>query len=243
MLKYIYLGDKMSEFSSSNDLSFYLIKKWLRYVDSGSEGKFYISDIDGMGYKIFSKEEFLRPLYKPSNIIMDEEVNIESFMFPESLLIVDGELHGYVTRVVEKNLFSNWMKEFFTSDGVNFHKFKLAYQNFKLDVALLTSKKIKICDLANNLLFDGEKFYAVDTCSYSYSDEEDLLAVNFKSLEDAMDVIFTILSISSDRKVLTREKTGLSIVDHIDYISITLSQYNFLKNKQKILGKLNQIKK
>ena len=166
---------------------------------------------------------------------MNDEVNIDSFIFPDSLLTINGALYGYVSEVVRDNLFGSWMETFFIKDGIDYEKLKSAYQKFKDDVFLLTEKKIKIYDLTNNLLFDGEKMYAIDTCSYRYSKESDLLIHNMQALEDAMDVLFVLLSVYSERIVLDREKTGLSILQHIDYIEKTLKKCVFPQNKQKAL--------
>ena len=217
----------MINVSSRSYLNYFLHSKWLKYVESGSEGMFYYSQIDKAGYKMFfsNEGEYVRPDYDAHEIIKNEEVNIDSFIFPETLLIVNGNLYGYITKYIENNLFDLNMLNFFQEGVIDYKALKEAYKAFKKDVIKLSEKKIEIFDLPNNLLFDGSKMYAIDTCSYHYSDSKDLTKKNLEALETAMDVIFEVISIMSSNYIESRDKLGMTVLQYIDYLEKRIRKY------------------
>ena len=227
----------MIKFSSRAYLNYFLHTKWLKYVEFGSEGIFYYSQIDKAGYKLFfsNEGEYIRPEYEPEEIIKNDEVNIDSFIFPETLLVVDGYLYGYISKYVNNNLFDSNMLNFFQEGVIDYKALKEAYKIFKKDVYKLSKKNIKIYDLPNNLLFDGERLYAIDTCLYRYSNSADLLKENLASLEEAMDVIFDMLGIMSANFIESRAKKGMTVLQYIDYLEKRIKKYLAEEVKQKKL--------
>lgn len=225
----------MINFSSRAYLRDFINKKWLKPIESGSEGLFYYSQIDKMGYKIFfpNDEEYVRPFYEPSDIIKNDMVNIDSFIFPETLLVVNGNLAGYITKYIDNNLFDTSMLNFFQEGKIDYKALKSAYKIFRSDVHKISKKHIKIYDLPNNLLFDGERLYAIDTCAYHYDDSPQLLQANLDSLESAMDIIFDILCIMTSNYIESREAKGMTILQYIDYLEKRIKKYLKEEVKQK----------
>lgn len=225
----------MINFSSRAYLRDFISKKWLKPIESGSEGLFYYSEIDKMGYKLFfsNDEECIRPYYEPNEIIKNDDVRIDSFIFPETLLVVNGSLAGYITKYIDNNLFDTSMLNFFQEGKIDYKALKNAYKIFKSDVHKLSKLHIKMFDLPNNLLFDGERLYAIDTCSYHYDDSPDLLQINLESLESAMDIIFDVLCIITSNYIESRESKGMTVLQYLDYLEKRIKKYMDEEVRQK----------
>lgn len=204
----------MKEFSSNNDFKAYLKEKGLIKKGSGSEGSFYYSWVDKKGYKIFNQEN----LYKPELVIMDDEVQIESYIFPEELLVIDGKLKGYTSRIIKNNILSDSNLENFNLGAIDFTALKMAYKLFKIETALLANKGIAVFDLANNLVFDGKRIYAVDTCCYYKTKDKWVLRHNDQCLNDAIDSMLEMIFLYADVEIKSREELGLTVSAYFDYI-------------------------
>lgn len=216
----------MIEFSNEKELKVFLDKKCLIHKGSGSEGDFKFSKVDKLGYKIFFNNiDYDVPEYDAKEIIMNSEVGIESFLFPLDILIVNGKIRGYTTGYIKNNILSN--DNMYNIDVLNFdfESLKQAYKLMKIDVSLLTDKGILIYDLANNLVYDGKKLYAIDTCSYSRSDNVGLLKENIDSLDDAIDAIIDLLFMAEDYDIKSREKMKMNVLEYMNYLKKETNKY------------------
>ena len=88
----------MKVFKNANEFNKYINAKKLTSIGYGSEGVFYQSLVDGMGYKILYPE--IIDDYKPNNIIVASEVETNGFIFPIELFVVKGKLVGYKTNII-----------------------------------------------------------------------------------------------------------------------------------------------
>lgn len=177
-----------------DDTSFkkFLKGKDLIYVDDGSEGTCFKSRKDGKAYKIFNQGDSFNSgvFYNLDEIITKDDMDIDSFSFPEDLFIIDGVLKGYSMTYYPNNLFSNsHMYEINGLLNINFKKLLKAYYKLKKDVITLSLNHVSIFDMPYNLLFDGERLIALDTCGYKKKDS-DVLEKNLAQLDYAVKSIF-----------------------------------------------------
>lgn len=217
----------MKEFSSDNDFKAYLKEKGLKEKGCGSEGTFYYSWIDKIGYKVFDQDNS----YNPELIIMDDEVNIDAFIFPKELLVIKNKLKGYTSRIVKNNIFSDSNLEYFSMDSIDFGALKEAYKVFKIETALLSSKGIAIFDLANNLVYNGKRIYAIDTCSYYRTNDKHVLRYNNSCLDDAIDSMLQTIFLFADIEIKSREELGLTVLKYFDYV---IKKVQRIKQKERM---------
>lgn len=216
----------MIEFSNEKEFQIFLDKKYFVLKGSGSDGDFYFSRADKLGYKIFSNDiGYDVPEYDMKRIIMNNEVGIESFLLPLDILVVDGKMRGYTTKYIKNNILSDNI--IYDTDVLNFdfYSLKQAYKLMEIDVSLLTDKGILIYDLANNLVYDGKRLYAIDTCGYSKVDNKDLLKSNIESLDYAMDTIFNLLFIFGEYDIKDRKHMEMPVEEYLDYLKKEMNKY------------------
>lgn len=216
----------MIKFNNEKEFQTFLDKKFLVFKGSGSEGEFYFSRADKLGYKIFYNHIDHKILEEDINkIIMDSEVQLESFLFPIDSLVVDGKLAGYISKYKRNNILSD--ENIFEIDVLNFDfdSLKQAYKLMKIDVSLLTDKGILIYDLPNNLVYDGKRLYAIDTYSYLRSNDKGLLKQNIDSLDNAIDTIIYSLYNVQGYDIELRKQMGISVIEYINYLKREMNKY------------------
>ncbi len=154
-------------FNSNEEFLNYLNRNKIEELGRGSEGVCFAST-DGNAIKVFGDED---TLYEPfdflierdvSSIILDTDINIKNFLFPTDLFIVNNIVRAYKTRKVKKNVFSE--EDFLAT--IDYQRLIKAYYEFLGKVIEISKKDILLFDLPYNLLFDGNKLYAVDTLDY-----------------------------------------------------------------------------
>ena len=159
----------------------------IKSVGNGSEGECFLSTNRDV-YKIYFNG-FLNRGIKPENVITKYELDLPSFLFPKELFIVDGIVMGHVTDYFPGNQFG------FDNDSLEVYQLDYealanAYDVFLQDLQVLSEHGIFVYELIYNLMFDGEKLVACDTCEYKrYSDFdfEELYQKNVETLDIAID--------------------------------------------------------
>ena len=184
--------NKIVNFDSYDEFVLYRKSKTIRELGAGSEGSCYLGS-DGLAYKDltngFSKRDYIL-----ENVITSSECDNKSFAFPHVLFAVNDELVGYTTNVVKKDITNEKYLSTYGIDHIDFDKLYSAYQVLYQDSIKLAEKGISIIDLSFNLMFDGEKFTAVDTCEYFYTSGE-CIKHNTESVDDAVKNLFTIYAL------------------------------------------------
>lgn len=140
----------------------------------GGEGICYVIGKDT--YKIYKDDRDIE------NPICKDDLNLESFLFPEEVYRCNKKIFSYKTPYIENNefkitTFRNWKIP-------NIDKIKKALIPLIRDIYILSKNNIYAIDLAwRNTLFDGEKLYVIDTLDYEILDE-DQLEDNLESLKN-----------------------------------------------------------
>lgn len=140
----------------------------------GGEGICYAIGNDV--YKIYKND---RDIEKP---ICKDDLNLESFLFPEEIYRCNNKIFSYKTPYIENNEFK--ITSFRNWKIPNVNKIKEALIPLVRDIYILSKNNIYAIDLTwRNTLFDGEKIYIIDTLDYEIVDE-DPLEDNIKSLKN-----------------------------------------------------------
>lgn len=188
---------KIIELQSKEEFEQYIGNKVLKYIDDGSEGECFLGN-DGLAYKIFFDEPFINDhaLIEIDDIITESEYKLDSFAFPRVIFTIDDVVKCYTSKYVNSNLFGYKSKEAAEQllEHIKSKEFITAYNKFLEDLEVLTSNKIKLFDLCNNLLYDGEKMVAIDTIYYKKETEADveiLRDFNLRQFRTALVEVFS----------------------------------------------------
>jgi hypothetical protein len=214
-----------------------LIKEWKKYklIGEGAEGKCYL--VNNEVYKIYD------PVYElekyTSNPICKDDLNLESFLFPEEIYTYGEEKNVFAyktTPYIEKNVLKISLFRKHIIPDIN--KIKKALEVLIKDIYILSRNNIAAIDFAKrNLLFDGEKFYVIDTLDYDVVDEYTYLD-NITILKNSIncfildcEVACEIYSISKDEIHLDECK---DLINFINKVAIDTQEELDTKEVQKI---------
>lgn len=175
-------------------------EKFLKSIDAkkigtGTEADCYLGN-DGYCYKLYSdelintKNSSIRK--RVDQIITTSEVKNDAIIFPEELYVENGILLAHKTKYIEKNIFG---KEDMNESILHLKETQIitAYLNMVKDIVDISKKGILLVDaVGDNLLYDGQKMYYIDTCEYQKvnKDENELCQENKKRFDSCIENIF-----------------------------------------------------
>lgn len=201
---------KITNFKCEWEVKLFIQSHSLRLIGSGSEGSCYV----GRDKKIYKYLDFdTKSSYIIDEIITEDEIKLPSFAFPDELYVVKDRLRGYRTERVPKDLFSS--DRIFDLENIvdiDFAAVAKAYKDMLEDIKLLSEENVLIYDLPFNLMFDGTKFTAIDTCGYKKVGFNPLQE-NIRSLNLAMEHLFKLWF--SNHKELEETINGTDIDDYL----------------------------
>lgn len=154
----------------------------------GGEGTCYVINDDT--YKIYREERDIE------NPICKDDLNLESFLFPEEIYRCNNKIFSYKTKFIQNNEFK--IPSFRNWKIPNINKIKKALIPLIKDIYILSKNNIYAIDLAwRNTLFDGEKLYIIDTLDYEIVDE-DQLEDNIKSLKNIITCLIANVNLAHE---------------------------------------------
>jgi len=218
---------QIMNFRSTREFSEYLKKNCIlqRVVGVASEGICYPDKLHQYAYKVFHMGEAPDREFA-DKIITTEDIQLDSFAFPITLFTSPDSFLGYTSNLVHKDLFSSEMTYYLENiREFPFDKLLKAYDKMISDVEKLSKEQIRIFDLPFNLLFDGERLTAIDTCYYT-REERDVLQENLDSLHDA---IFSVFELWTDSYGERENYKNMSIEEYLKMI-----QSVYVPKKRKI---------
>ena len=171
---------KIKEFTNEKGFINYVTSKIKTEIGEGSEGKVYLTN-DGEVIKIMIDAFEPKEYNAYSDIIMDSDIKLDSFIFPKELYIINGIIVGYKEDVFRQNIFNSDL----SSNILDVEQLIRARQKFIEDTKVITENKYSLFELARNILFDNKKLVAIDTLDYIKRDNV-TLEENIESLDYAL---------------------------------------------------------
>lgn len=229
---------KVINYNTFEDLARFIYGMHIRELGSGSEGVVYLGK-DKYAYKLNYEEPWASDTRQlsPNEIISKEDADLPSFAFPLEIYTVEGIIMGCKMERVKNNLLStehtiSYM-DFFDIDIYEFYE---AYKVLLEDVKKLSDLKIKLFDVANNVMYDGNKLTVVDTFYYTREDY-DTYEINLHIVEKAIELIFNFWLENNDLEQFSVENHDM--LGYLEKVSDTMSS-SFGDEKfffEQILGK------
>ena len=122
---------------------------------------------------------------KKDSIIMQQDCDVSSFLFPKQLLISYERVQGYIMDYFPNNILLYADPYNGNINDIDFDILLRAREQMIKDTIKLTDNKIAIGDLTFNLLFDNSRFGAIDTLDYK-KDTNVTLEDNIKKIDEAI---------------------------------------------------------
>lgn len=191
-------------FSSEEELKKFVTENFLTFLGEGSEG-FVIETKNHDAVKIFGYYNTIEDFeidktgrdYKQTEIITTEDIQIKDILFPEKLIIINDQIYGYVTKAIKNIKIGKTIEEDYEYiKRMNYNKFIKAYYEIFQKIITLSNYGIEVFDLAENLIYDGNKFIIIDTLGYKKKiNPSKAKTRNLASLNRAIETIFNIYGI------------------------------------------------
>ena len=148
------------EFKERREFDSYMLDNIKKYIGSGGEGDVYLN-ASGEVLKCMKLSSEPRYYSSSQDIIMEDDMPLESFMFPKELFILNDQIIGYKSNYFQGNIIKNNSDSFIDPDTL----IKARNRMIK-DIEVLTSKGYYLFELPRNLLFNNERLCAIDTLDY-----------------------------------------------------------------------------
>lgn len=167
----------IKEFKSRDELINYFKKNAIKFIHEGAEGKIYLTK-DGEVIKYMPGVFEPKPIDQYPDIIMHGDIELESFIFPKELFVLNGIIVGYREDYFKGNVMDNL-------DKVDIDSLVKARKRFIEDAKVMADNKYYLFELLNNLVFDNKRLVAIDTLDYK-KDNNVTLKDNISSLDYAL---------------------------------------------------------
>ena len=157
----------MKNFNSRDELINYIYTSsngLYRCIGKGSNSFCHLGN-DNKTYKIFN-------VFEEKDLSIYRQPDLEHFIFPEEIYLVDNKLAGYKTKYIDNDILVS-TKSLIMGENpkeLDLSVLKKAYEEFIVEVDTLSRQGICLYDLIGNLLYDGENLYAIDTDDYERVD-------------------------------------------------------------------------
>ena len=185
-----------------------LIRFWKRHphIKDSKEGSLYL--IDNEVYKIYYEEE------SEKNPICRENLYLETFLFPTEIYMHNGKVFGYKTPYIEKNLLG--YKKMVKGWNPDIVQFKKALDQFIFDTFVISMNHIETIDFVfRNTIYDGNKFYIIDTLNYQVTDE-DTLPENIDKLKSIIKCFVLDYNLATELRCIPKDENALKEVNGLE---------------------------
>lgn len=151
----------IKEFESEKELYDYFKTNSIKKIGGGSEGTAYLNKNKEL-IKLIPVSYDSKYYCDYTNIIMDSDIKLDSFIFPKELFILNGLIVGYKENYFRGNIFNS-------SDEIhklNIDKLIEAREKIIEDAKIITERGYFLYELGGNILFNNEKLVGIDTLDY-----------------------------------------------------------------------------
>ena len=131
------------------------------YIAKGLEGNIYITRTGEILKDIRSNGRKLT-----SDIIMSSDLELNSFIFPDELYVINDLIMGYKTRLFKGDIFMNNRINSYKKREIDIDALINARKKIIEDIKVLTRKGYNLLELRTNILFNNKELCAIDTLDY-----------------------------------------------------------------------------
>ena len=156
---------KVTFYENISDYQKYVKSITSKFIGIGAEGSVYLTK-DNDVIKLYG---FPNKRYAPGRYIMDDDIKLDSFIFPKELFVCDsinkddGKICGARMDYFDNNLFN----QYDNIDDIDLDKLLIAREKFMADAKEISKEGYFLADLSCNILFDNNTLKAIDTLSYT----------------------------------------------------------------------------
>ena len=153
---------KIKEFNNLRKFNTYLEENKSRVLGYGVEGIAYLSKSNET---IKDMQDIEEPIFYTDNpdIIMSDDLDLSSFIFPKELFLIGNQIVGYRSDYFAGNIIK---KRNGKIEDIDIDALLEARERFIEDLRILTKEGYQLYDVAGNLLFDNKTLVAIDTLDY-----------------------------------------------------------------------------
>ena len=176
----------IKEFKDIDEFKRFVRSNVICEFGEGSEGKVYVSK-DNDVIKTMIDPIWPKKLEEFPDIIMADDMKLESFIFPKELYIVDGIIVGYKQDRFYGNIFDGYL----SSDILFLDKLIEARERFLDDTKIITAAGYRLYELPRNILFNNKQLVAIDTLDYIKEDvtyQENVEIVDYALLLELLEI-------------------------------------------------------
>lgn len=149
-------------FNSISEITDYIKLNAIQELGSGVEGVVYLTK-SNKAIKYIKNS--LNTIAYRSDIIMSNDYNLSSFIFPDKLLMYKNLVYGYESKYFKNDVLCNEYRR--EKVEIDLEKLLEARERLIEDVKVLTNEKYKLDDIPGNVLFDENNLACIDTLSYN----------------------------------------------------------------------------
>ena len=146
------------EFKTEKEVMMFIKENVIKKIASGYEGTAYLTK-EGNVIKSMLYSDI--PKKYNDDIIMSDDIKLDSFIFPNELFILNDIVVGYSEDYFKNNIFT-----FKGMDYIDIDKLSLARNKMIEDTKVLTDNGYYLYDIPGNILFDNNRLVAIDTLDY-----------------------------------------------------------------------------
>ena len=150
---------KVTFYENISDYQKYVKSISRKFIGIGAEGSVYLTK-DNDVIKLYG---FPNKQYAPGRYIMDDDIKLDSFIFPKELYICDNLVCGARMDYFDNNLFN----QYDNIDDIDLDKLLIAREKFMADAKEMSKEGYFLADLSCNILFDNNTLKAIDTLAYT----------------------------------------------------------------------------
>ena len=149
-------------FNSISEITDYIKLNAIQELGNGVEGVVYLTKSNKAIKYI---QNSLNTIAYSSDIIMSNDYNLSSFIFPDKLLMYKNLVYGYESKYFKNDVLCNEYRR--ENVEIDLEKLLEARERLIEDVKVLTNEKYKLDDMPGNVLFDGNNLACIDTLCYN----------------------------------------------------------------------------
>lgn len=212
--------------------NFMLFLKRLDYIGAGSQAVVYLNKKSGKVFKVFHQffeedEEDFFSRYSSNDFLRFSNIENKSFIWPSSVIIVEGEVVGYIRDYVNAKPLCE-----INPLNISLDKLSKSIPVIQKDIEIISEAGIKTYDMMYNTLYGSSGFKVIDHEDYAFSNKpvSDLIRINNDSLN--YEIMYFLVDcyfneFVNDYKLLKDmyDKSGVDILEFINLFRKYLSEY------------------